>query len=688
MSVFTPEVVSSSVRARRSPNRLLVPITVIAGLSLVLVGVSTVNVIRTYRSFRTTVRTDFRLNELSGSIIHIDEVLTMSARMAVSTGDPISRWETRYNEFVPRLDDAIKETIELAPEFADSSEQVDEANIALVDMEVRAFELLGQDRTPEAFELLFSPEYERQKRIYAAGIQTTLTNIKDANALRLASYSRSLSWAATLAGLSVPMLLGSWGVVLWLTRNYIRERNVSQRSLEQSRGQLLQLNEQLEDQVLRRAEQEQAVRWESDVLQQDVGTILNVVSAVEEGDLTVAAPVSDGVTGLVADTLNRLIEELGSILAQVLSTAGQVSQGSDGLERLAKTVSNNAEQQAQSVIQVLELTDRVEAATARSTEQVQHTSNLLHDMQTAVETGESGMEALNSGISVLQAGTDRIVQQMKALGEFVGLADRFVQEQSQIASLTQILAMNAELVASRAEGQRDPRQFLVVAREFEAIAEQVSDLARQTNQGLSSLDKRTNQIHAVVSAIDADVQNLGDLVEQFTVGVEQSNSVFSSIRGATGQVSQAGDAVSSSNRDIVESAEIAIRSLRDIAKRAEETVRLTRQTRERTEAMDTLSAQLLTRVQFFQLPPTTTPLDPELPAPNTQLPSRQETQAPTADALTGGMDREAIATQGPLSSPPETPPASDLLAPEGNVTDTLCPTLDNTNPSASYNTSL
>ncbi|MEO0355807.1 MAG: methyl-accepting chemotaxis protein, partial [Cyanobacteria bacterium P01_A01_bin.3] len=186
----TPSIV------RRSSNRLLVPITVIAGLSLVLVGVSTVNVIRTYRSFRTTVRTDFRLNELSGSIIHIDEVLTMSARMAVSTGDPTSRWETRYNEFVPLLDDAIKETIELAPEFANSSEQVDEANIALVDMEVRAFELLGQDRTPEAFELLFSPEYERQKQIYAAGIQDTLTNIKNANALRLRSYRRSLSWAA------------------------------------------------------------------------------------------------------------------------------------------------------------------------------------------------------------------------------------------------------------------------------------------------------------------------------------------------------------------------------------------------------------------------------------------------------------------------------------------------------------
>ena len=692
MSFFTPDIFLAPIfrPAQRSPNRLLVPITAVAGLSLVLVGVSTVNVIRTYRSFRNTVRTDFRLNELSGSIIHIDEVLTMSARMAVSTGDPDSRWENRYNDFVPQLDDAIQETIELAPEFANSSEQVDEANIALVDMEVRAFELLGQDRTPEAFQLLFSPEYERQKQIYANGIQETLTNIKAANAVRLSSYSRALSWAATLAGLSVPMLLGSWGVVLWLTRNYIRERNASQQSLERSREQLLQLNEQLEDQVQRRAEQEQAIRWESEILQQDVGSILNVVSAVEDGDLTVAAPVSDGVTGLVADTLNRLIEELGSILAQVLSTADQVSQGADGLDGLSKTVSDNAEQQAQSVNQVLELTDRVEGATALSAEQVRQTSDLLHDMQAAVETGESGMGALNDGISVLQTGTARIVQQMKALGEFVGLADRFVQEQSQIASLTQILAMNAELVASRAEGQRDPRQFLVVAREFEAIAEQVSELAQQTNQGLSSLDRRTNQIHAVVSAIDADVQNLGGLVEQFTVGVDRSNAVFSSIREAAGQVSQAGDAVSSSNRDIVESAEIAIRALRDIAKRAEETARLTRQARGQTEAMDSLSAQLLERVQFFQLPVRATIPDPEDPLPTNQ--PVMETQSSTGDSLTGhaGTGEPGVTTRASdARTSPQTanPTPSDLLAPDGKVTDSLCPTLDNSSPSTTYNTS-
>ena len=53
-----------------------------------------------------------QIEELRGVIVHLDEVLTMSARMAAVTGD--SRWEERYRQFEPQLDAAIKETTELA----------------------------------------------------------------------------------------------------------------------------------------------------------------------------------------------------------------------------------------------------------------------------------------------------------------------------------------------------------------------------------------------------------------------------------------------------------------------------------------------------------------------------------------------------------------------------------------------
>lgn len=52
------------------------------------------NAFDTNRLLREIQTRHLRLQELRGSIIHLDEVLTMSARMAAATGDP--RWEKRY----------------------------------------------------------------------------------------------------------------------------------------------------------------------------------------------------------------------------------------------------------------------------------------------------------------------------------------------------------------------------------------------------------------------------------------------------------------------------------------------------------------------------------------------------------------------------------------------------------------
>jgi len=341
---------------------------------------------------------------------------------------------------------------------------------------------------------------------------------------------------------------------------------------------------------------------ESELLQTEVGHLLEVVSAVEDGDLATRAQVSQRTTGLVADTFNRLLEQLGQVLAQVLITAQQVSAGAATLEELAKTVATNATRQAQEVAQVLSLTEQVEHSAQNSAQKVNLTNRSLLDVRSVVEQGQTAIEDLTKGIEVLQQGTDRIVQRMKTLGEFVGLADQFVQEQSQIASLTQVLALNATLVAARASEQRDPRQFLVVAREFEAIATQVSTLAKQTNDGLESLQQRTAQIHTVVSAIDADVQSLGGLVSGFNKGVEQSSQVFGNVQTVTVEVVQAGQDVTVSSQEIVSAAQATAYAMRDIAALAEQTADLTYRSRLQSEDMDNLSSRLLDTIQFFRLP--------------------------------------------------------------------------------------
>ena len=119
-----------------------------------------------------------RIEELRSVIVHLDEVLTMSARMAAATGD--LKWEERYRHFEPQLDAAIKETLrlEISPSSVKTTARTDVANIKLVEMENRAFALVHAGRKEEAQTVLFSAEYETQKQIYAEGIMSFASQIR------------------------------------------------------------------------------------------------------------------------------------------------------------------------------------------------------------------------------------------------------------------------------------------------------------------------------------------------------------------------------------------------------------------------------------------------------------------------------------------------------------------------------
>lgn len=580
-------------------QNLLPTLGLVAATSTILVGTSAWRTWSVYQDFKTSVSRNFELQKLSDKVVYLDEVLTMSSRMGASTGD--TSWETRYNEFVPQLDLTLAELLKLAPEHQKGTSQTDEANTKLIEMETQAFQLVKQGQSKVALSVLLGSEYKKQKDIYGEGINATLNSIQTAVDGQIATYSRQLSQSALLAALSFPLLLASWTVVLALVRSYIQEQTETQ-------GAIQQLNADLENRVRVRTEQlsqqEQSTREESEVLQADVALILDAVSAVESGDLTVEAPVSDRITGLVSDTLNRLVEELGRVLAQVWQASQQVSSGAQQLESMAGTVASNTTQQATSIGQVLQLIEQVERFAQESVQQIQGAMQSLRQVSGSAEQGEVAIAALNQGIETLQQGTDQIVQQMKTLGEFVGLTDQFLQEQSQIASMTQVLAMNASLVAARGSEQRDPAQFVVVAREFEAIANQVSNLAQRTSTGLVSLEQRSSQIHNVVSSVDINVQNLGSLVRQFNQGVDRSREAFRGVAASAQNSVAAGEALKQSNQSIAEATQSTAQLMREIAAFAQQTAQLTQKSQQQSGQMEGLSGRLLETIQFFQLPQT------------------------------------------------------------------------------------
>jgi methyl-accepting chemotaxis protein PixJ len=341
---------------------------------------------------------------------------------------------------------------------------------------------------------------------------------------------------------------------------------------------------------------------QNNIFQEEISHLLDVVSELEMGDLTARAEVSPHATGLIADTLNRLSEQLAEVLAAVLRTAQQVTLRTDRLEQLAIAVSQNAAQQEELVVQARLGIEDVNQLAQEAAQQAIAANVAVQRVRSAVRQGEEQIIYLTASIESLQAATVQMVQRIKNLGEFVDLAKQFVLDQKRLASLTQVLATNASMVATRALEQRDPEQFSTVAREFEAIAAQVNNLATQTNQGLLVLQQRTGFVDVVVSGIDQDVRDVNSLVSDFTTSVDSSEQSFTNISTVTEELAEIGASVTESSRSIAETVKLSLASIQDIEAIAERSASQAQFTRDQSGKMGMLARQLLDRVNFFRLP--------------------------------------------------------------------------------------
>jgi methyl-accepting chemotaxis protein PixJ len=593
-------------------NNLLATITTTIAGSLLLTGGSTWNIWNIYNSFQSTVSRQFELQKTSAELVYQDEFLTMSARMLVSTGD--LQWETRYNQMVPNADASLKKFLTtISVEQKAKASKNDAASAKLFELEDKSFKLVKQGKQKEAYKVLMGGEYATQKKIFNDGNNAVLADVNRSIQAQLNDYQQQLIFSIVFAGATLPILLGGWILVLSAVRDYIRDRAIH-RELEKSQQQLLQLNQALEVESQTRQYQEDIIRQERDILRQDISELLDVVSEIEAGDFTVSANVNDRATGLIGDVINRLVEGLGLVFSQVVNSAHQVAENSQLQDQLDITVERLTSEQTHAVSKVLALTETVRQSADRAAHQLAETNDSLVSIETAVTTGEIMIESLDRSIDVLQQGSDRIVQQMKALGEFVGLSDRFVDDQTEIATQTQILALNASLVAARAAEQRDPKQFEAVAREFESIAGQVSELAQQTNEGLIGLEQRNSQIHRVVSDVDSEVQRLETLVDSFTEGVKQTRDVFGIFQSVTGQAVRAGEIVSKTAQTIIDSADSTARSMSAIATLSNQIDDQSLIARSMSSEMSGLSAKLIDNIKIFKLPPQTLATQAQLSA--------------------------------------------------------------------------
>lgn len=162
--------------ARRHPGPTLV---LLSGMFMLLMvaGCLAWSSYRSYRLMADVNDVQSPLQELSGRIRFLDEVLTSSALLASATGDAL--WHERYSRHVTQLDKSLQAAVKLAPSASVPLAGVDMANSELVEMETTAFDAVQRGSKGRAWELLNSAEYRAAKQRYGSALNSLIAHLDD-----------------------------------------------------------------------------------------------------------------------------------------------------------------------------------------------------------------------------------------------------------------------------------------------------------------------------------------------------------------------------------------------------------------------------------------------------------------------------------------------------------------------------
>jgi twitching motility protein PilJ len=332
--------------------------------------------------------------------------------------------------------------------------------------------------------------------------------------------------------------------VLDLQANFeqVAQGNMGARATIYSQDELGQLsssfNYMLQSVVTSNSEAQRKARemeQAKDELQRQVIRLLDDVEGAARGDLTVKAEVTADVLGAVADSFNLTIDSLRQIVQQVQVAAVQVNQGSTESEAFARRLSSDALSQAEELavtvnsVQMMTASIKRVAESARESEEVARTAS-----STALKGGEA-VDRTVAGIQEIRETVAESTRKVKRLAESSQQISQIVSVISQIASRTNLLALNASIEAARAG--ESGKGFAIVADEVRQLADRSAKALKEIEQIVLQIQSETGQVMAAMEQGTQQVIQGTKLAEQAKRSLDDiiqvSNRIDALVRSIT-----------------------------------------------------------------------------------------------------------------------------------------------------------
>ncbi|MDH2916786.1 MAG: methyl-accepting chemotaxis protein [Gallionella sp.] len=326
--------------------------------------------------------------------------------------------------------------------------------------------------------------------------------------------------------------------------------------------------------------------------QQAILRLMNELSDLSEGDLSIKATVSEDITGAIADSINYTTEELRRLVSRVLAASQQVSKATNDASTVSKELLEATKKQALEIRDAGGAVDlmsksiqEVDSSASQSSKVARRTLEVTEQGALAVRNSVAGMDGIREQIQDTSKRIKRLGESSQEIGEIVDLI-------SDITEQTNVLALNAAIQASSA-GEAG-RGFAVVAAEVQRLAERSAEA--------------TKQIGLLVKTIQGDTQDAVAAMEKSTQGVvegaklsDEAGKSLHEIELSTRELTDLVNSISVSTQVQTDMAREVALVMADILKISEQTSTGTQRTSASVTQLEALANELNGSVAGFKL---------------------------------------------------------------------------------------
>jgi len=332
---------------------------------------------------------------------------------------------------------------------------------------------------------------------------------------------------------------------------------------------------------------------ENEELNESVLSLLQAVAQLSRKDLTAKAPVSENVTGAVADAINLMAGETAKVMSEVNNISADVTKASMSVQAQADNMLAAAELDREEV-------DRTATALQTAAQSMRSIADLAQSCNnvadSAIKSTQLALNTVNSTVSGINSTRDVIREtekRIKRLGERSQEISGVVNLINVIAERTHILALNASMHAASA-GEAG-RGFAVVADEVQRLAENARQATQQISALVSNIQLETADTVSTMNTAITQIVEGSRLAEQAGQQMQLTQQNTAELVASVKQIATTSETQALAGQDLLTRSD----HIRMSSQKA--TAQLHEQASQTSNLME-YAKQLLSAVRVFKLP--------------------------------------------------------------------------------------